>query len=65
MPIIEDIEFASHETRCPQCERKFDYRIPKPGCNECECCFCSEDCRNVYHRVNGLIHNYDKPLEDL
>jgi len=66
---INTIDFSTiheHERNCPNCEvTKLKYNTPLPCCNECEVCFCSEECRTEWHLLNKVEHDYNKLLEDL
>lgn len=49
---------------CPGCSVEFPSNDPRPGCHECECCFCSTPCRAAYHRAQKLDHDFNKPLSE-
>ncbi len=51
---------------CPWCGGEFPSNEPRPSCNECECCFCSEWCRTQHHLGSRvpLAHDFSKPLAE-
>ena len=56
--LTEAIAEAPRYAECPWCKGKFQSNIPKPGCQECEACFCSDECRTLFHYVHKLVHSY-------
>lgn len=50
---------------CTMCRNEFPGNEPRPSCNECECCFCSVDCRERFHSTGLHWHDYSKPLADI
>lgn len=51
--------------RCPGCETGIIDSGPVTACNECECLFCSQGCREMFHNVNAFTHEYDKLRPDI
>lgn len=50
---------------CPWCRGAFRSDEPRPGCNVCECCFCSERCRAEFHRSTVMLpHDFNQPLPE-
>lgn len=58
---MDDIEYISE---CPNCALSIDPAAVLPSCHECECCFCSIECRTEYHLFHKVDHDYKKPFED-
>lgn len=64
MSIFDDIELSEYVCECPNCGSSFASSKPLPGCNECECCFCSENCREQFHKEQNIKHDYKKHMQD-
>lgn len=64
--MTDDLEFREYIPECPWCKKTFPSNEPRPSCNECECCFCSEECRAAAHAEHRAeaAHDYNKPLEE-
>jgi len=63
--MLDDLDDMSQPAHCPNCGMAFPAHKPMPGCNECECCFCSVECRTEHHLLEKLEHDYSKPMQDL
>lgn len=56
------IEFKHH---CPGCDKEIPGNEPRPSCNECESCFCSEECREKFHCGEEMSkHDYNAPFPE-
>lgn len=66
MSAFDLMEINEMICKCPQCDKDMKYNEPLPSCNECECCFCSEECRELFHLEEETDwHDYTKPLPDI
>jgi len=54
MTLIELTEPQEFRSTCPGCGTEIPNNQPLPSCNECDCCFCSEECRHDYHHPTAL-----------
>jgi len=59
-----DMACIGHAAICPWCKAPFPSNEPRPSCNECEQCFCSDDCRGQFHIGNTLAHNFAAPIAE-